>query len=128
MKIYNKETNKEYRIDNYDGDCNTPDYMGDVVSIDENIKYNNKTERYESDPETIEWWIGYRDGMEKAMGAVREIQEKLSDKYPATEEGYEDYYNEKQAFLSEISDACGSDYGQHADLILQVCSEWEKEL
>ena len=65
MKITDKATGTVYTISNWDGQPGDVNYMQHVIGNTGSvgITYNDDTDVYEADMDTIQWWLDYVKGM-----------------------------------------------------------------
>lgn len=125
MEITDKVTGKTYHIDNYDGDSGDCDYMQDVIGNAGycDIVYNADMDRYESDIETIRWWIDYVDGMRDMTDKYDRVLYALS-RIDDDDIDVEDY---QMSLAYAVGSAQDCDYEQHATSSLMAIEDWIEE-
>ena len=125
MEITDKVTNKTYSIDNYDGEISDCDYMQDVIGNTGycDIEYNADRDRYESDMETIQWWIDYVDGMRDMTDRYESVLDALS----SIDEDDINVVDYRMSLADAVSYAQGCDYEQHASGSLMAIADWLEE-
>ena len=124
MEITDKVTNKTYSIDNYDGGDDY-DYMQDVIINTGccDIEYNADRDRYESDMETIQWWIDYVDGMRDMTDRYESVLDALS----SLDEDDINVACYQMSLADAVRYAQDCDYEQHASSRLMAIEDWIEE-